>query len=235
MLVHVGMTYAGLRNQVHRPIGSVQVLPPLTQRTTIALAAVPHTPRYILTLARPWHPYVFATQRESPPSKSTSAPQQCKTSSRKSLQPQRSLPPSKTVRLPTLILLFPLTNFLRAYSVKAGYPPHPLTLIPELPIESLGLQQGEQLVVNKRSSAGLTHGSAHAPRAAASSAYSAPSPAAPMTGMTASQVRSPVPLAGPGSAKGGGPEYVLTSNGYLIHRVSARMSSVSTGWRAEEC
>ncbi|KAI0831288.1 OTU-domain-containing protein [Trametes gibbosa] len=103
--------------------------------------------------------------------------------------------------------------------LKAGYPPHPLTLVPELPVDSLGLQQGEQLVVTKRSLAGLTHGSAQPPRASASSPFPAPSPSAAMTGMTASQVRSPVPLAGPGSAKGGGPEYVLTSNGYLIHRV----------------
>ncbi|KAG6851260.1 hypothetical protein H0H93_011696 [Arthromyces matolae] len=32
-------------------------------------------------------------------------------------------------------------------SLKAGYPPHTLTLIPELPIESLGLKPGEQIIV----------------------------------------------------------------------------------------
>ncbi|KZO90517.1 hypothetical protein CALVIDRAFT_542634 [Calocera viscosa TUFC12733] len=32
--------------------------------------------------------------------------------------------------------------------LKAGYPPRTLTLIPELPISSLGLQRGDQLIVN---------------------------------------------------------------------------------------
>ncbi|KAI0374873.1 OTU-domain-containing protein [Pilatotrama ljubarskyi] len=104
--------------------------------------------------------------------------------------------------------------------LKAGYPPHPLTLIPELPVDSLGLKQGEQLVVTRRSS-GLTHGSGAPPppRAATSSPFPPPSPAAAMTGMTASQVRSPAPTPGSSGPKGGGPEYVVTSNGYLIHRV----------------
>ncbi|KAI0636990.1 OTU-domain-containing protein [Trametes polyzona] len=106
--------------------------------------------------------------------------------------------------------------------LKAGYPPHPLTLIPELPIDSLGLKQGEQLVVTQRSSAGLTHGSGqpHRANANATSPFPAPSPAAVMTGLTASQVRSPSPVARPAAGgKGGGPEYVITNNGYLIHRV----------------
>ncbi|KAI0362077.1 OTU-domain-containing protein [Trametes cingulata] len=104
--------------------------------------------------------------------------------------------------------------------LKAGYPPHPLTLIPELPVDSLGLKQGEQLVVTRRSS-GLTHGSGPPP-AASAAAFPQPSPAAAMTGMTASQVRSPAPTAAAGAGSGGrkgGPEYVVTSNGYLIHRV----------------
>ncbi|KAI0780957.1 OTU-domain-containing protein [Trametes elegans] len=103
--------------------------------------------------------------------------------------------------------------------LKAGYPPHPLTLIPELPIDSLGLKQGEQLVVTQRSS-GITHGLGLPPSAATSSPAAAPSPDAAMTGLTASQARSPTPVSKPSGAKrGGGPDYVLTSNGYLIHRV----------------
>ncbi|KAI0721108.1 OTU-domain-containing protein [Cerioporus squamosus] len=100
--------------------------------------------------------------------------------------------------------------------LKAGYPPHPLTLVPELPIDSLGLKTGEQLVATQRASAG--HQAFQAPR---SSAFPAPSPAAAMTGLTASQVRdtpAPAPVARPG-VKGGVPDYVPTSNGYLIHRV----------------
>ncbi|KAG6833689.1 hypothetical protein H0H87_002885 [Tephrocybe sp. NHM501043] len=34
-------------------------------------------------------------------------------------------------------------------SLKAGYPPHALTMIPELPIESLGLKPGEQIIVSE--------------------------------------------------------------------------------------
>ena len=35
--------------------------------------------------------------------------------------------------------------------VKGGYPPQPLTIIPELPVDSLGLKQGDQLVVTQKS------------------------------------------------------------------------------------
>ncbi|TBU50761.1 OTU-domain-containing protein [Dichomitus squalens] len=108
--------------------------------------------------------------------------------------------------------------------LKAGYPPHPLTIVPELPIDSLGLQQGEQLVVTQRPAAGH-----QAFQGSKGTAFPAPSPAAAMTGLTASQVRespgpsrtgSAVSTSKAGSARGGGgPEYVLTSNGYLMHRV----------------
>ncbi|KAI0664811.1 OTU-domain-containing protein [Cubamyces menziesii] len=103
--------------------------------------------------------------------------------------------------------------------LKAGYPPHPLTLVPELPIDSLGLKQGEQLVVTQRSS-GISHGSGLPPTAAAvSSGLASSSPAAAMTGMTASQVRSPAAPVSTAAAKSTGPDYVPTSSGYLVHRV----------------
>ncbi|KAI0647033.1 OTU-domain-containing protein [Trametes meyenii] len=112
--------------------------------------------------------------------------------------------------------IFAVTEIAPSHQeLKAGYPPHPLTLVPELPIDSLGLQQGEQLVVTQRST-GISHGSGQ-PARSTTSPFPAPSPAAAMTGLTASQARSPVSRAE--SAKSGGPEYVLTSNGYLIHRV----------------
>lgn len=120
----------------------------------------------------------------------------------------------------------PATRSVYAYphgvrAVKAGYPPRPLTLVPELPIDSLGLQQGEQLVVTERPSAGH-----QAFGGATSSAFPAPSPAAAMTGLTASQVREPPRQTAKPGAKGGGPDYVPTSNGYLIHRV--RVPAIST-------
>ncbi|KAI1795894.1 OTU-domain-containing protein [Ganoderma leucocontextum] len=106
--------------------------------------------------------------------------------------------------------------------LKAGYPPHPLTLVPELPIDSLGLQQGEQLVVTQRQASG--HQAFQSARGAPSTAFPAPSPAPAMTGLTASQTRdSPRPIVPtatkPGVGNGGGPDYVLTRNGYLMHRI----------------
>ncbi|KAI0345374.1 OTU-domain-containing protein [Trametopsis cervina] len=92
--------------------------------------------------------------------------------------------------------------------LKAGYPPHSLTLIPELPVESLGLQQGEQLIVTQKAEAALR------PTAAPLSAPLA-SPAAPMTSLMASQVRESVTP----SPSAGGPDYVETDGGYLVHRV----------------
>ncbi|KAI0688248.1 OTU-domain-containing protein [Cytidiella melzeri] len=92
--------------------------------------------------------------------------------------------------------------------LKAGYPPHSLTLIPELPVESLGLKQGEQLIVTQKAEA------AHRP-ATSTNVVSAISPAAPMTGLTASQVREPV-TPSPVTA---GPDYVETNGGFLVHRI----------------
>ena len=99
--------------------------------------------------------------------------------------------------------------------MKAGYPPYPLTLVPELPIDSLGLKNGEQLVVTQRHGAG----SQQAFRAPPTSPFPPPSPVAAMTGMTASQVREP-PRSAAVRSPPKGPDHVLTSNGYLMHRVS---------------
>ncbi|OBZ75522.1 Ubiquitin thioesterase OTU1 [Grifola frondosa] len=82
---------------------------------------------------------------------------------------------------------------------------------PELPVESLGLKQGEQLIVTQKAPASRNNAS----RSTSSANYSASA----MTGLTASQVReSPIaPRVSP--PKPGGPDYVQTEGGYLIHRV----------------
>lgn len=101
-------------------------------------------------------------------------------------------------------------------SVKAGYPPHALTLVPELPIDSLGLKQGEQLIVTQRAEA--THRPAATMASATASTALPSSPAASVTGQTASQVRrpeTPPPSTRPSSS----PDYVQTEGGYLVHRV----------------
>ncbi|GJE90719.1 OTU-domain-containing protein [Phanerochaete sordida] len=95
--------------------------------------------------------------------------------------------------------------------LKAGYPPHALTLIPELPLESLGLKAGEQLMVTQM------RGATRPPPAA--NAVSDVAPAAPMTGLTRAQATGPSTPAPAPSAPASGPDYVPTEGGYLVHRI----------------
>ncbi|KAH0583725.1 hypothetical protein H2248_009331 [Termitomyces sp. 'cryptogamus'] len=81
-------------------------------------------------------------------------------------------------------------------SLKAGYPPQSLTLIPELPIESLGLKAGEQIIV------------AELPDAPPPSEPSTPESSPPMF-----LTRRPQP------SQSSGPDYVQTDGGVLIHRI----------------
>ncbi|KAF5380991.1 hypothetical protein D9615_004075 [Tricholomella constricta] len=105
-------------------------------------------------------------------------------------------------------------------NLKAGYPPHALTIIPELPIESLGLKAGEQIIVSEL------------PDSAAGSSAAVPPSATMNHGSnpfySASQVletRAPVPVPAPASsfrpppAQSNGPDYVETDGGVLIHRI----------------
>lgn len=105
-------------------------------------------------------------------------------------------------------------------TVKAGYPPHNLTLIPELPLDSLGLKQGEQIIVTKSSQAQSSDATATSntfQTQVPTTTSSAAAPA-PMTGLTGSQVYDSSPFPAP-TASSGGPDYVETDGGYLIHRV----------------
>lgn len=99
------------------------------------------------------------------------------------------------------------------YAVKAGYPPRALTaVIPELPLSSLGLAPGDQLIVVQKS------GSAAAPTLS-SPANPGRISAAARPGTTPSS--NPRQKAAPTSSaiEGDGPDYVSTDGGYLIHRV----------------
>ncbi|KZT11322.1 OTU-domain-containing protein [Laetiporus sulphureus 93-53] len=98
--------------------------------------------------------------------------------------------------------------------LKAGYPPHPLTLIPELPLSSLGLKAGDQLTLIQKASAPSAPATFQSTSAAVSSLGSQ---AAAMTGMTASQARSPEPPASKGRSTG--PDVVPMEGGYLVHRI----------------
>ncbi|KAL0946683.1 hypothetical protein HGRIS_012870 [Hohenbuehelia grisea] len=90
--------------------------------------------------------------------------------------------------------------------IKLGYPPRPLTLVPELPLSSLGITRGEQIIV--------TSASAPAPPPP-------PFPALPQ--VTGNVVAATTPLqqtAPPAPSRtAGGPDFVHTDAGVLIHRI----------------
>ncbi|CCM02079.1 uncharacterized protein FIBRA_04156 [Fibroporia radiculosa] len=101
--------------------------------------------------------------------------------------------------------------------LKAGYPPQPLTLIPELPVSSLGLKQGDQLILTQRPSGS----SVQSPfRSNAASALPLGGPASAMTSLAASQIpdRGPVALT-VGTGNDAGPHSVPMEGGYLVHRI----------------
>ncbi|KAI6118850.1 hypothetical protein EV401DRAFT_2072001 [Pisolithus croceorrhizus] len=87
--------------------------------------------------------------------------------------------------------------------IKSGYPPRSLTVIPELPLSSLGLKPGEQIIVNQRAIAAT----AQAPTAGGTTVPTSGSfsPPAPQSVTTSSST---------------GPAYVETSeSSVLVHRV----------------
>ena len=101
--------------------------------------------------------------------------------------------PSRQIRAsgcssPTVLFSY----FSCRYVVKTGYPPRPLTLIPELPVSSLGLQRGDQIFVNEAND----------------------NPAALPRG-------NPIPHLMPSGSvsKSSGPNSVQLDGGFLIHRV----------------
>lgn len=89
--------------------------------------------------------------------------------------------------------------------LRSGYPPRSLTIIPELPLSSLGLKPGDQVIVNQNVS---------------SSARAPPSP--PKANPVSSQ-SAQAPLSQPNSnrlaSSSSGPDYVDTPNGVLVHRI----------------
>lgn len=55
--------------------------------------------------------------------------------------------PSRQIRLS--LLLHPIPIPILRSLVKSGYPPRTLTIVPELPFDSLGLQRGDQIIVSE--------------------------------------------------------------------------------------
>ena len=98
-------------------------------------------------------------------------------------------------------------SYFTTIEVRTGYPTRSLTLIPELPVSSLGLQRGDQIIVNEASVPLPTHGASSIPVLPASS----------QSGLV-----SHPPVKAPTSS---GPEFVEVDGSYLIHRV--RSASIS--------
>ncbi|KAH9071195.1 OTU-domain-containing protein [Lactarius deliciosus] len=103
-----------------------------------------------------------------------------------------------------------------AQDLKAGYPPRALTgVIPELPISSLGLAPGDQLIVNQKSGSVALPGATPAALPA--------NPHATVVNPPASlppSASNPRPAAtAPPAVQSSGPDFVKTDGGYLVHRI----------------
>ncbi len=92
--------------------------------------------------------------------------------------------------------------------VRTGYPTRSLTLIPELPVSSLGLQRGDQIIVNEASAQSIQPISVESPPVP---------PASSQSGLA-----SHPPVRAPTSS---GPDFVEVDGSYLVHRV--RSASIS--------
>ncbi|KAG0699640.1 hypothetical protein DFH29DRAFT_935692 [Suillus ampliporus] len=88
--------------------------------------------------------------------------------------------------------------------IRSGYPPHSLTTIPELPLSSLGLKPGDQVIVNQNAS---------------SPAGAPPSPKAKPVTSQPPQASLSQPNSSRLAPSGSGPDYVDTPNGVLVHRI----------------
>ncbi|KAI0263366.1 hypothetical protein BC834DRAFT_971360 [Gloeopeniophorella convolvens] len=98
-----------------------------------------------------------------------------------------------------------------AQDLKAGYPPRALTaVVPELPLASLGLAPGEQLIVTQKAAPSTSvHTRPTAP----------PLPANPRAAIVNPPASVPPPAPAPARSSPGEPEHVRTEGGYLVHRV----------------
>lgn len=101
--------------------------------------------------------------------------------------------------------LIHLLTILIHTTVRSGYPPTSLTLIPALPITSLGIKKGDQIIVTESISRGTTF-----------------SPVRPIGGTGSAAGVNPPKTSGEQSMLGRqalGDDYVQTEGGVLVHRV----------------
>jgi len=89
--------------------------------------------------------------------------------------------------------------------IKSGYPPQSLTIVPELPLSSLGLKASEQIIVNQK----VTPATKRPP----SPARTAPS------SLASGSLPGSAPRSSVSKPTNNGPDSVETSSGVLIHRI----------------
>ncbi|KAG2111665.1 uncharacterized protein F5147DRAFT_771810 [Suillus discolor] len=89
--------------------------------------------------------------------------------------------------------------------LRSGYPPRSLTIVPELPLSSLGLKPGDQVIVNQNISSSVR------------------APPSPPKAKPASSQPPQASLSQPNSSRlaprSSGPDCVETPNGALVHRI----------------
>lgn len=107
------------------------------------------------------------------------------------------------------LVLIDFTILKSFFLVKSGYPPRALTIIPELPFDSLGLQRGDQIIVSE-----VPNPDTHIP------SVQPPAPVGPVSRPTQPP---PLPAANtrppPRSQEPSGPDHVEVDGSFLIHRV----------------
>ena len=97
--------------------------------------------------------------------------------------------------------------------VKTGYPPRSLTLVPELPVSSLGLVSGDQLIVTQRAGSSVATGSTTVSSNPGFSTQVSPS----RTAQTSRPAAYSTPIL---TSQSPASEYAQTSDGgVLVHRV----------------
>ncbi|GLB34831.1 putative otu-domain-containing protein [Lyophyllum shimeji] len=130
--------------------------------------------------------------------------------------------------------IYASTNILPSrQNLKAGYPPHSLELIPELPVASLGLKQGDQIIVNElpdNVAASRAAGWSPDPHVASPSVISSSGPFLPSPPPAARESRPPTtaPIHRPAPPPlDSGPDYVETEGGKVPDDNSCLFSAVA--------
>jgi len=99
--------------------------------------------------------------------------------------------------------------------LKSGYPPRTLAIVPELPLSSLGLQAGEQLIVSENPDLSRKPASASSVvNVPTSTTSSRPPPSAARSSTLNAATSVPAQPSAPGV-----PDHVETGGGVLLHRI----------------